>query len=36
MVRQTEAVAAVIDSLVLVWSSSEDKEWQGQVVFLPL
>ena len=36
MVRQPEAVAAVIDSLVLVWSSSEAEEWQGQVVFLPL
>ena len=36
MVRQTEAVAAVIDSLVLVWSSSEAEEWQGLVVYLPL
>lgn len=36
MVRQTDAVAAVIDSLVLVWSSSEAEEWQGQIVFLPL
>ena len=36
MVRQTEAVAAVIDSLVLVWSSSEAQEWQGLVVYLPL
>jgi hypothetical protein len=29
-------VAEVIDSLVLIWSSSEAEEWQGQVVFLPL
>jgi hypothetical protein len=36
MVRQTEVIAAVIDRLVLVWSSSEAEEWQGQVVFLPL
>jgi predicted nuclease of predicted toxin-antitoxin system len=36
MVRQTDPVAEVIDSLVLVWSSSEAEEWQGQIVFLPL
>ena len=36
MVRQTAPVADVIDSLVLVWSSSEAEEWQGQIAFLPL
>jgi hypothetical protein len=36
MVRQTDPVAEVIASLVLIWSSSEAEEWQGQVVFLPL
>ena len=35
-VRQTAPVADVIDSLVLVWSSSEAEEWQGQIAFLPL
>jgi predicted nuclease of predicted toxin-antitoxin system len=36
MVRQSDPVAEVIDSLVLIWSSSEAEEWQGHVVFLPL
>jgi hypothetical protein len=36
MVRQTDPVAEVIDSLVLIWSSSEAEEWHGHVVFLPL
>jgi predicted nuclease of predicted toxin-antitoxin system len=36
LVRQTDPVAEVIDSLVLIWSSSEAEEWQGHVVYLPL
>jgi len=36
MARQTLQVAAVIDDLVLIWSASEAREWQGQVVFLPI
>ena len=36
MVRQTEPIASVIDSLVLVWSASEAEDWQDQVRFLPL
>ena len=36
MVRQTQLISPVIDSLVLIWSASESEEWQGQVRFLPL
>jgi hypothetical protein len=36
MVRQTQPIGPVIDSLVLIWSASEAEEWQGQVHFLPL
>lgn len=36
MVRQTQPIAAVIESLVLIWSASEAEEWQDQVRFLPL
>jgi hypothetical protein len=36
MVRQTQPIAAVIDSLVLIWSASEAEEWRNQVRFLPL
>ena len=36
MVNQSEPIGPVIDSLVLVWSASEQEEWQGQVHFLPL
>jgi hypothetical protein len=36
MMWQAEAGVAVIDNLVLVWSSSGAEEWQGQLGFLPL
>jgi hypothetical protein len=36
MVRQTEPIGPVIDSLVLIWSASEAEEWENQVRFLPL
>jgi predicted nuclease of predicted toxin-antitoxin system len=36
MVRQTEPIRDVIESLLLVWSASEREEWNGQVVFLPI
>ena len=36
MVRQTQPIAVVIDSLVLIWSASEAAEWHGQIQFLPL
>ena len=36
MVRQRDPIGPVIDSLVLIWSSSEAEEWFDQVVFLPL
>ena len=36
MVRQTQPLGPVIDSLVLIWSASEAEEWHDQVRFLPL
>jgi predicted nuclease of predicted toxin-antitoxin system len=36
MVRQIQPIAAVIDSLVLIWSASDAEEWHGQIQFLPL
>jgi len=36
LVQQTAPVAAVIDSLILIWSASELEEWQGRVQYLPL
>lgn len=35
MVRQTQLIAPVIESLVLIWSASEAEEWQNQVRSLP-
>ena len=36
MVRPGDNVAAVIDSLLLVWANSEADEWRDAVAFLPL
>jgi predicted nuclease of predicted toxin-antitoxin system len=36
MVHQAQAIAPVIESLLLIWSASEAEEWQDQVRFLPL
>lgn len=36
MVRQTEPVKPVIESLLLIWASSEREEWENTVEFLPL
>jgi len=36
LVKQLTPVAAVIDSLVLIWSASELEEWGGRVQYLPL
>jgi hypothetical protein len=35
MIRQSTPLRTAIDSLVLVWSASEQKEWHNLVVFLP-
>lgn len=35
MVPQTSPVSAIIENLLLIWSSSEAEEWQNQVSFLP-
>lgn len=35
MVQQASPIRAVIDSLVLIWSTSELEEWKDQVAFLP-
>ena len=36
MVRQVSSVAPIIDSLMLIWSSSDAEEWRDVVAFLPL
>ena len=36
MVRQTDPIASVVDSLLLIWAASEAEEWNGQVWFLPI
>ena len=36
MVRQREPIAAAIENLILIWSTSESEEWRNQVWFLPL
>lgn len=36
MVQQTNPIAPIIESLLLIWSASELEEWQNQVWFLPL
>jgi len=36
MVRQTTPVRTAIESLILVWSVSDQDDWRNQVVFLPL
>jgi hypothetical protein len=36
MVRQAQPVGLVIESLLLIWASSEAHEWGGVVEFLPL
>jgi len=36
MVKQTDPIAAVIEDLVLIWSTSETEEWDRQVWFLPI
>jgi hypothetical protein len=36
MVQQTQPIAPIIESLLIIWSASEAEEWQGQIVFLPL
>jgi hypothetical protein len=35
LVRQTTPVRTAIETLVLIWSSSDHEEWRNQVVFLP-
>jgi hypothetical protein len=36
MVQQNQPIAAVIESLLLIWSASEAEEWRNQIRFLPL
>jgi len=35
MVKQSEPIGSVIDSIVLIWSASEAEEWTNQIQFLP-
>ena len=34
--HQDDPIAPIIDSLVLIWLSTDAEEWQGRVEFLPL
>jgi predicted nuclease of predicted toxin-antitoxin system len=36
MVRQTQPIGAVIDSMVLIWWASDAEEWHSEIRFLPL
>jgi predicted nuclease of predicted toxin-antitoxin system len=36
LVRQLQAMAPVIESLVMIWAGSEDDEWRDVVTYLPL
>ncbi|HZZ44296.1 MAG TPA: DUF5615 family PIN-like protein [Tepidisphaeraceae bacterium] len=36
MVRQTDPIGPIIESLLLIWAGSELEEWEGQVWFLPI
>ena len=36
LVRQKQAVAPVIEDLVIIWAASEADEWEGVIRFLPL
>jgi len=36
MVQQTLPIRPVIESIVLIWSTSQFEEWINQVVYLPL
>jgi len=36
MAQQSQPIAPVIESLVIIWSASEMEEWEGNVWFLPL
>jgi hypothetical protein len=36
MVRPTDNIAAVIESLLLIWANTEASEWRDAVAFLPL
>ncbi len=36
MVKQRDPIGPIIESLLLIWSSSQAEEWENQVVFLPI
>lgn len=36
MVKQSDPIGPVIESLLLIWSASEAEEWENQVGFLPI
>ena len=36
MAQQSDPIAPIIESLVLIWSASEAEEWMDQVWFLPI
>ena len=36
LVPQSELVGSVIESLLLIWSSTAAEDWENQIVYLPL
>lgn len=36
LAHQTEPIAAVIDSLVLIWAATEADQWLGRVEYVPM
>jgi hypothetical protein len=36
LVHQADAIAPILNSLLLIWSASDSQEWVGLVEFLPL
>jgi hypothetical protein len=36
LVKQTQPIGPVIDSLVLIWAATDAEEWRDKVWFLPL
>lgn len=36
LVKQTERLADVIESLVMIWAASDPREWENRIVYVPL
>jgi hypothetical protein len=36
LVKQSTPIAAVIDSLILIWSASDENDWRNRILEVPL